>query len=377
MLLVFCLGAAFFAYTYFGYPALLITLRRLAADRPAPAAPATPPNVAIVVIARNEEGNIRQKLQDLLEQDYPADRLEIWVASDASTDGTNAIVEALSADESRVLLLASESNGGKAEMVNLSVARVTAEIIVFADARQRLARDAVSRLAAHFADARVGIVGGEMAIVAEDGSASHDATGLYWRYETAIRRTEAKLGLLTGVSGALYAMRRALFRQLPRGIHCEDVMQPLNVRDQGFEVHWEPAARFFETQREDGTEYKRKVRTLVGNYELMRHMWRMYMPWKGRTAFVLWSHKVFRLLIPLALIALLVSSATLASAHWLFALALVGQLILYGCGALGLLWPKARKARLINVCATFLMLNTAAFHAMLHVMIRGPHISWR
>lgn len=373
----FWVAAGYVLYTYFGYPLLLAAWRKLRPAAKAPAVPDQPLRVSVILTVRNEVESIRTKLQDLLAQDYPAELIEILVASDQSTDGTNRVVEEFAAADPRVRLIAYEENIGKSVAINRTAPLCTGDILLLSDARQRVDPDAVRRLVAHFQDPRVGVVGAEMTLVDRSGTASNECTGLYWRYERSVRRLEAQLGMLTGVSGAFFAIRREVFRDIPPGSYCEDVTLALYARDAGYQVQWEPAARVYEVMRDPYTEFRRKVRTLVGNYQLLSQFWPLYLPWRGRLAFTLISHKLCRLFIPLALLTLFVASGALAPHHPFYLLAFLAQFGLYGAGCLGLAQAAWRRSRLVNACGAFCMLNWAALVAMVHVLRHGPRIQWK
>lgn len=375
---VFWLAAGYIFYTYVGYAALLHLWRLIAGRLDAPQdAPEHTPRLAVILTARNEEASIGDKLRDLLNQDYPAHLIGIWVASDQSTDRTNEIVSAIAAGDPRVRLVAYDENIGKAVAINRTMPLVEGEVVVMSDARQRVDPDALRKLAAHFADPQVGLVGAEMTLVNAEGQPSGECTGLYWRYERALRRVESSLGLLTGVSGAFLAIRRSVFRDIPPGSYCEDVTLALYARCQGFVVRWEPGARVYERMREPFVEFRRKVRTLVGNYQLLSQFWPLYLPWRGRLAFTLISHKLCRLFTPVALLLILCASAFLAPENPVFLALLVGQAAFYSAGALAILRSGLRRFRVANAVAAFCMLNWAAAVALVHVIRFGPRIQWK
>jgi len=373
----FWLAASYVLYTYFGYPLLLAAWRRLRPTRDQAGPSEAPLRVSVILTVRNEVDSIRTKLQDLLNQDYPAELIEIWVASDQSTDGTNRVVEEFAAACPRVHLVDYSENIGKSVAINRTALLCTGDVLLLSDARQRVDPDAVRRLVAHFNDPQVGVVGAEMTLIDRAGVASNECTGLYWRYERSVRRLEAQLGLLTGVSGAFFAIRREVFRDIPAGSYCEDVTLALYARNAGYRVQWEPAARVYEVMRDPYTEFRRKVRTLVGNYQLLSQFWPLYLPWRGRLAFTLISHKLCRLFIPLALVTLFAASAVLAGAHPFYLLAFLAQFALYGAGCLGLAQAAWRRSRLVNACGAFCMLNWAALVALVHVLRHGPRIQWK
>jgi poly-beta-1,6-N-acetyl-D-glucosamine synthase len=375
---VFWLATAYVLYTYVGYAALLALWRAVRRGRcEETGAGEHAPRVSVVLTVRNEVDNIGPKLDDLINQDYPRDRLEIWVASDQSTDGTNDVVREYQARDPRIHLAEYDENIGKAVAVNRTVPLTGGEILISSDVRQRVDPDAVRKLVRHFKDPKVGLVGAEMTLVNAQGEASSECTGLYWRYERALRRLESCLGLLTGVSGAFYAIRRCVFRDIPPGSYCEDVTLALYARSSGYRVLWEPEARVYEQMRDPYVEFRRKVRTLVGNYQLLSQFWPLYLPWRGRLAFTLISHKLVRLFIPLALLAILVASLFLAPWSPFYAGLLLAQVAFYTAGALGIAREAFRRSRLVNACGAFCMLNWAALVAMFHVMRHGPRIQWR
>jgi poly-beta-1,6-N-acetyl-D-glucosamine synthase len=373
---VFWLAAAYVFYTYLGYPALLGAWRALRA-RTNREVPEFTPLVSVIVTCRNEQQSIGPKLDDLLRQDYPREMLEIWVASDQSTDATNDVVREYQARDPRVRLVDYEENVGKSVAINRTMPLVRGDIVVLSDARQRVEPDALRKMARHFADPSVGIVGAEMTLVDSGGSASTECTGLYWRYERTLRRLESELDLLAGVSGAFFAIRRSVFRDIPPGSYCEDVTLALYARARGFKVLWEPGARIYETMRDPCVEFRRKVRTLVGNYQLLSQFWPLYLPWGGRLAFTLISHKLCRLFIPLALLVLLVATGALSATHPFFTAVMLSQGGFYAAGVLGLARSAFRRSRLVNACVAFCLLNWAALVALFHVLRHGPRIQWR
>lgn len=372
---IFWASAAFIFYTYVGYPLLLWAWRLVARPRP-PRREAATPFVSIILTVRNEEANIRRKLADLLSLDYPADRFEVLVASDASTDRTHEYVQQYK--DTRVRLVVYRERLGKVEAINRTVPLAAGELLVFMDARQRVDEAALRALTAAFADPEIGVVGGEMVLTDEDGKPSSESTGLYWRYEAWLRAMEADLKLLAGVSGCCFAMRRELFRPAPAGTILDDVAYPLLVLQQKRRVWWERSARVYDRVMPSTLELRRKVRSLTGNYQLLARFWPLFCPWQGRIALSLVSHKLCRLLVPVALLALGAASVALFR-HPGFEAALVAQVWLYSLGAAGALSSRARRhSRLANACATFCLLNLAALMALGNLVARGgPRVVWR
>lgn len=354
MRLLFWLCFTATAYAYFGYAVWLWIFAHLR-KQPVLRQESFVPTVSIVIAARNEEANLPAKLQNLQHLDYPPSRLQIVIASDGSTDRTAAILREQAGHISSVIL--DESNG-KACALNEAVKLATGEILVFLDARQSVEPDAVSQLAACFADPSVGAVSGELLLETAAGASSADALGIYWKIEKIVRKLESASGSVVGVTGAIYAIRRELYTEIPRGTILDDVFVPMNVARMGKRVVFQPSAiardRLFS---EKGKEFSRKVRTLTGNYQLLR-----LAPWLLSPAnpllFRLISHKLLRLLVPLLLVLMLVASAMLngpfyRAIFWL-------QTLFYLLAAFAAVTPSSRKFKPVAIAGTFVMLNAAA-----------------
>ncbi len=338
----FWLGAAFVAYVYAGYPQLLAVWARLR-PRPLrlpdlPAGPQPMPGVSIVVAARNEAPRLVARLRNLLALDYPAGRRQIIVVSDGSTDHTAEVVR----EFSPAVELVVRPPLGKASALNAGVARARHDILVFADARQSFARDALKRLVRNFGDPAVGAVSGELVLDAEQAggraleSSVGEGVGLYWRYEKWLRRHESLVGSTLGVTGAIYAMRRSCWRPLPSATVLDDVLAPMRVVLDGHRVVLDGSALAYDRAAPDArTESRRKIRTLAGNYQLIRLEPRLLSPVANPVWLQFVSHKLGRLLVPYALIACLLTSAALADTGVIYAAAFgaqvcIGLLAIYG-----------------------------------------------
>jgi biofilm PGA synthesis N-glycosyltransferase PgaC len=366
MTLLFWLCLALISYAYFGYAAWLWLCVRLR-SRPIQRGSFTP-SVSIVIAARNEEANLPAKLENLHLLDYPQELLEIVIASDGSTDRTASI---LREQGSRIVAVILDESNGKARALNEAVKRATAEILVFLDARQFVESDAVSELTSCFADPTVGAVSGELLLESSEGR-SEDALGIYWKIEKIVRKLESASGSVVGVTGAIYAIRRELYTEIPAGTILDDVFVPMNVARMGKRVVFQPSAiardRLFSAK---GKEFSRKVRTLTGNYQLLR-----LAPWLLSPAnpllFRFISHKLLRLLVPLLLILMLVASAMskgpfYRAAFWL-------QALFYVLAAFGALSPPTRRFKPVAIANTFVMLNAAAALAFYNFLARRNEV---
>ncbi len=375
MIWVFWLAAALIAYTYGGYAAWLWLRARL---RPWPVRRGPHPlSVSILMAVRNEEAVLPQKLQNLFQLDYPAELCQIVVVSDGSTDRTEAILREPAGD-ARFCAVLSQLAQGKASSLNHGLEMCQGEVVLFTDARQRIEASALRLLVENFADPDVGAVSGELMLgdaVAGDpaGGEKEHGIGLYWRIEKRIRGLEAASGSVVGATGALYAVRRELVTPLPAGTILDDVYIPMQVVRQGKRVVFDGRARAWDRPAVESREFSRKVRTLSGNYQLLQ-----LAPWilssRNPIRFEYVSHKLLRLAVPFALLALLVSSAFIPQT--VYRAFLIAQLSFYTLSLFGLSHLKiGLLKRLGDTALTFVVLNTAAAVAFAN-FVTGRKVAW-
>jgi len=360
-----CLGLV--AYAYAGYPLLAAWLAHRHGTHPREAGRGDDdacPALTVVVAAYDEEARIAARIADILAQDYPAARLQVLVVSDGSHDRTVEIATAAAADDARIAVLALPCNLGKAVALNAAMAQVATAVVAFTDARQSYAPGALRALVAAFADPRVGAVSGELVIDDASKSGTDNAAprgvGLYWRMEKRLRSDEARLGWLHGVTGAVHAVRRELFRPLPPGTILDDMWIPLHVALGGRWVWMARDAvlhdRISANARE---EFSRKLRTLAGNWQLLVRLPVLLDTSRNPVFFAWFSHKFLRLLVPWALLLALLASAILSGT--IYRIALVAQLLGYAWATVGLRLPRlAAWMPLSSAAGTFVMLNLAA-----------------
>jgi cellulose synthase/poly-beta-1,6-N-acetylglucosamine synthase-like glycosyltransferase len=345
-------------WTFAGYPAtMLIRSARMPRRMRRRGRGTTSPSVSVVVAVRNAADLIEARVANLLSQDYPW-ICEILVVSNGSSDDTVGVAQRLASADSRVRVLTSPASEGKAGAINTGAATATGDVLVFADARQRFDSRAVRRLARAFSDPSVGAVTGRLVIAA---SASAAATGVrgYWQFETLLRIAEGRTGSVVGATGAIYAVRRDRFVPLPPAVILDDVYLPMAVVLRGDRVVMAPAAVAFDVPSKDlRAEHRRRVRTLVGNIEMLRVMPDLLSPTRNPIFVRFVSHKLLRLLTPLLSLGLVVSG--LAAAGTVYRLAAAALLAVYALGALGFLVP----GRALAFPAAFLMLHTAGLAAL-------------
>lgn len=365
------------AYTCVGYPLLLAALARWRPALPVRRDRGYRPTVIVLLVAHDEEACLERKLENLSRLDYPADLLHVVVASDGSTDGTEEIVRRHGPDGVRLVSLPGPR--GKAAALAAIAPAITDEILVLCDARQELAPDAIGELVASFADPTVGAVSGELHIAASGTSEAGAGVATYWSYEKLVRRLESKTGSVVGATGALYAVRRRLFRPPDPRTILDDVAVPMEVVRAGGRVVFEPRARAYDRAAETAAaEHRRKVRTLAGSFQLVR-----LSPWllhPGRNP--LWwrfvSHKLARLAVPWCLAVTLGTAARLAAGSTFYTRALWAQLGLYGLAVAGALLARVGiRARFFAMPYAFGILNVAAATALLAFLSGRESAAWR
>lgn len=370
----FWLSALVTAYAWLGYPLLLAIRVRL---RPAPAVRRADiqPTVSVVIVAHDEEANIGRKIRNCLELDYPRDRLELIVASDGSRDRTDAIVESFAAEGVRLLRL--EGPAGKPTALNHAAPAANGELLLLCDARQELERGALRELVANFADQTVGAVSGELHI-RPAGGAAVEGVGFYWRFEKLVRRLESRAGSTVGVTGAIYALRRQLYRPLDPGTILDDVAIPMRVAREGRRVVFEPGARAWDVAPADpAREFRRKVRTLAGNFQLVALNPWLLVPGRNPLWWSFLSHKLSRLAVPWCMLAAFVACTGLAlQGSALFSAAAGLQLAFYALAAAGWLWRGATP-RLLAVPSALVLLNLAAAVALFEFLGGRQRAAWK
>ena len=357
---IFWLCAAGVAYTYVLYPAALKCLARLRA-RPVRRGNFTG-TVSIVLAAHNEAPRVAARRDELLCQLRQAGvRGEVVIASDGSTDCTVAAAGAGAEPGARLTVLDLRENVGKASALTKACEAATGDVLVFADARQHWAPDALRQLLTNFADPSVGGASGDLCLEMQHGTVA--GVGLYWRYEKAVRRLESRLHSTVGATGAISAVRRDLFRPIPPRTILDDVYWPMRVAMQGYRVVHDESARAFDRLPDKAAdEFRRKVRTLSGNFQLIVRLPSLLLPWRNPLWVQFLSHKLMRLAVPWLLLGMLVTSASLRAPIYRVVLGL--QLAGYVLALAGSNGRVAARSRLASAAASFVVLNIAAAVAL-------------
>ncbi len=385
----FWLSAALVVYVYAGYPLLLWLLASRRRERRRPDHdPAALPTISVVIAAHDEEAVIAAKLENTLALDYPAERRQIVVASEGSRDATFEIVERFAAQG--VEQSFRPERRGKVAAINEAVSRARGEVVVFSDANNFYEPGALRRLAAAFQDPGVGAATGTKCLRREDGSLA-ESEGLYWRYESFIKRGEARLGSCIGAAGEILAVRRALLEPIPAGVINDDFYMAMRVLCRGYTVAYVPEARSWERTSVDlQQERVRRARIVAGRFQAFGMAGRLF-PW--RRPLLLWqllSHKLARPLVPWAMLLALAANvlAWLSPppsgsgwlmlerplAGWLLAL----QVLFYGLAAIGTRLPlRGPVAKLLFLPAFVVSGNVAAALGLIGYLTGRQTAVWK
>ena len=367
---LFWLSVVHIVYVYVGFPLLALARARLR-PRPIDATPIEP-SVVVLIAAHNEEASIAAKVAGVLASDYPAERLRVLVASDGSSDLTVARVEAL--ENSRVDVL-DLPRGGKAATLNRAVDSLPSgtEVIVMSDANSLLDPAAIRMLVRPLADPEVGAVAGDQRYRAAAGAGGERS---YWGLDRRLKIAESAAGSAIGATGALYAIRRDLYRPIPGHVN-DDFYCSASVVGEGRRLVFEPHAIAYEPPAGTvGNEFGRKVRIITRALHTELALRRLADPRRtGFYALTFVSHKVLRHLVVVPLLLLAVVTPLLATHALIYRAALAGQAIVYGLGVAGIVSAGSRfgMIRALALPAFFLFANGAALTALWHV-VRGRRI---
>ena len=366
-------SAAVAAYIYIGFPLLLVVLRRFA-KHPVAKAPITP-TVSVLVAAYNEARVIDAKIRNSVDLDYPADRIDIAIACDGPKDDTTTIAQRTAAEvgEGRVRVFAYPTNRGKLYVLNDTMRELEGEIVVLTDAASMLTRDAVRRLVSNFADPEVGAVSGVYRITRGDEAALGNQEDLYWKYETFLKEAEGEVGSILGCHGALYAVRRELYPYPAPTTINDDYVIPMRILQRGYRVVYDSTAEAREEAHEM-SGFSRRVRIMTGNFQQLSEIKALLKPLRAGPLFFFLSHKAGRLIVPIAMLAMLGANALLLDRPFyraLFAL----QLTFYALVVLGAL--VRLEPKILRLPYYFCMINAAAFLGMYHALRGGRTLAWK
>ena len=368
-LVLFWICMGLIIYTYLLFP-VLILVRGLVWPRPYKSEETTPlPSVSVIIAAYNEEKSIGEKLENILSLDYPRDRLEVVIASDGSTDGTDAVIRNY---EGQGIKLLSLPRQGKAAALNAAVTASSGEILVFSDANSMYKADALRNIVKPFADSKIGGVAGNQSYLKKKGTSSISVgERSYWSFDRILKESESKAGSTISATGAIYAIRRSLFEPVVEGV-TDDFYTSTGVIARGFRLVFASDAIAYEHAA--GTskiEFGRKVRVITrGLRAIFIARNELLNPFRyGFYAIQLFSHKVLRRIIVFPLLFLFFITPFLWTTSLFYQLIMLGQLAFYSLGALGLVLDGTRLGRLkvFTIPFYFCLVNAAVVIATINI----------
>jgi cellulose synthase/poly-beta-1,6-N-acetylglucosamine synthase-like glycosyltransferase len=368
-------------YNYIGYGILLWVLvrikRMLVRTAPAPAPPYEPP-VTLVVAAYNEEDMIAAKIENTLALDYPAHKLQLLFITDGSTDATPDIIRRYP----RIQLLHSPRRGGKTAALNRAMEHVQTPYVIFCDANTMLNDAAVRNIVKHYADETVGGVAGEKKVTGNDSTGAAATEGIYWKYESYLKKLDAALYSVVGAAGELFSIRTALFEPVEEDVILDDFIISLRINLKGYRIAYAPDAYAMETPSDNITEeHKRKVRICAGGFQSIVKLAALLNIFRYPVvSFQYISHRVLRwTLSPLCLLLLLVTNILLAvlTGAWPFYAFLLVQLIGYAAAFTGYrLAERNIKISIFYIPFYFLFMNIAVYQGFYRYLTNTQSAAW-
>lgn len=379
--LLFWLLVAYILWIYLGYPLFLLVYTFLV-RRSHPqevTGEGTYPTVSMIIPCYNEAAVIEDKIENTLSQQYPMEKLEIIIISDGSTDETVEIAKRYKADNIRVI--AREEQSGKTIVQNIAVQEAQGDILVFSDADCLYSENAVAELVSSFSDAKVAGVCGEVQFQERGIKKSvSKEENLFRKYERFIKQMESKLGTTIGFTGAIYAIRSKYFEIMPDEL-IRDFFTPLFLLNNGLFVCYNPTAVATEVRPINyNGEFVRKKRTILQGLYGMSRVKSLLNPLKsGHIAVSIWSHKILRWFIPMALLGLLVTNVLLVSNSPFFFVTFLVQLMFYGFGFIGwilIATDRYRMSKIFKIPFYFCLVNIASLIALYKYFRKQRIVKW-
>ncbi len=360
--IIFWLSLFCVAYVFVGYPILVFALSRIRPLRTVKVR--NKQSVSVVIVAFNEAARLPSKIASVLASDDSHVICEVIIASDGSTDDTATVMAGIG--DPRVQLRHFAKRRGKPAVLNDIIPTCSSELIVLNDARQELDARAIAELAANFADPTVGAVSGELVFRADgDTTTAAHGVGVYWRYEKFIRKSEGRFRSVPGATGALYAIRRSLFRPIPVNTILDDVVIPMQAVTAGYRCLFDPAAIAFDLPSTSASrEAIRKRRTIAGAAQLIVNQPGWLLPWRNPIWFEYLSHKLARLVSPALIVLVAVANIVLAREPLYFGL-LIAQAVFYLTALAGWACQLAGwRSKLFAAPLMFVALNATTVAAL-------------
>jgi cellulose synthase/poly-beta-1,6-N-acetylglucosamine synthase-like glycosyltransferase len=376
---LFLFSICLIIYTYVGY-IFAIALISLFYSKPVKKGNIEPA-VSMIIAAYNEEKHMKEKLLNTFSMDYPHDKLEIIVASDGSTDGTDEIARSFENNESgiKVVLHRVEGRLGKTATQNSAVKIASGEIIVFSDAADMYDRNAIRELVKNYADPSVGAVSGMYHYKNPTGGQVGFGTILFWKLENFIKSRQTKICSITGCSGCIYSVRKTLYAELPANI-ISDLVEPLAILRKGYRIVFEQKALAIQDTTEKPTqEFKMRIRVIVRGMNGLLYMKTLLNPFKyPYVSFQLFSHKILRWFVPVFCITAFISNSFLAVGNLYYKILLLAQCAFYSLAVLGLFLENRHiRNKIFYLPMYFTIVNAASLVSIFKILKKENIVVWQ
>jgi cellulose synthase/poly-beta-1,6-N-acetylglucosamine synthase-like glycosyltransferase len=338
------------------------------------------PKISVIISAYNEKKVIEQRIKNLLEQDYDLNKIEIIVGSDNSSDGTNEILLRLQNEIPQLKVFIFNYRQGKAGVINQLVNKANNDILVFTDANTEFKKDAIKKLVRHFLNEEIGGVSGKLVLV--DRKLNQRAAVEekdYWEFETLIKTSEGRLGILIGANGGIFTIRKNLFEKIPiEKAVTDDFFISLNVIKKGFKLIYEPEAQAFEEISSDfQTEFKRKVRFAATNFQTISFFKSLLLNKNLILSYAFWSHKIIRWFLPVILIFILILNIYLFNQSKVLEYFFYFQILIYLSALLGYLLLKYKiRIPLLSLLTYFFLTNFALLQGFIRFLRKKHSVIW-
>ena len=380
MEILFWLSLVVVFYAFLGYGILiylLVLVKRQPHQQTKPGSVPFEPAVSLVIPCYNEAHILKEKVQNCFQLDYPSSLLQIYFITDGSTDGFREVLR----DYPEIILLHEDQRGGKTAAENRAMLFIKTPIVVFSDANTMLNRQAIQNIVRHFEDEKVGCVSGEKRVkVEEKDSASSAGEGIYWKYESLLKRLDSEWHTAVGAAGELVAFRTDLYEVLPEDTILDDFMQSMLIAAKGYKIVYEPEAYAVETGSASiKEEMKRKIRISAGGWQSIQRLWNKITPAKDPSLYFQYiSHRVLRWTVtPFLLILLFLLNIFLWEVHWIYQALMIGQLVFYLAAVAGyLLENRSIRLKLFFVPFYFCMMNYAVILGLIRFLNNSQQGMW-
>ncbi len=361
---IFVLSCSIIFYNYFGYALLIYLINYIEGKyKKEKSYIEYYPTVSFIVAAYNEEDCIEKKILNSLEQNYPVDKIEFLFITDGSNDATMEVIQRYQS----VKLLHLAERKGKSAALNRVVQEARHDILIFSDANTLLNRDATRNITRHYSNRKVGGVAGEKKVISAEASPDDvgQGEGLYWKYESLLKKLDSQFYSVVGAAGELFSLRRELYEAVPETVILDDFIISMRVAEKGFRIVYEPWAFAMELpsfSMED--EQKRKIRISAGGFQAIGMLGSLFRVWKQpRLSFLYISHRVLRwTLSPVCLVTAFLSNLILVgiSGGWRYQILFAGQLIFYLMALAASYLPMInKKFRWFKLAYYFVFMNVS------------------